>query len=76
MNHFMFLGTNINFMLDYSTHIKAHIKEAKKSDGAMGFIWDAEEDVLKTKYKMCMAIFVNCDLKSFNTSTINRLKEC
>ena len=45
MNHFTFLGTNINFMLDYSTHIK----EANKSDGAMGFIWDGEKDVLKTE---------------------------
>ena len=49
---FLYLGSNIDFLIDDTTDVKNRISKASKAMGALKFIWDAVEVPLSTKIKL------------------------
>ena len=58
-NEFLYLGSNIDFLIDDTTDVRNRISKASKSMGALKFIWDAVEVPLSTKIKLYQAIPMN-----------------
>jgi len=56
---FLYLGSNIDFLIDDTTDVKNRISKASKSMGALKFIWDAVEVPLSTKIKLYQTIPMN-----------------
>ena len=49
---FLYLGSNIDFLIDDTTDVKNRISKANKSMDILKFIWDAVEVPLDTKIKL------------------------
>ena len=56
---FLYLGSNIDFLINDTMDVKNRISKANKSMGALKFVWDAVEVPLITKIKLYQAILMN-----------------
>ena len=78
-NHqFCYLGSYIDFMLNYITDIKLRLEKANKSVRAFSFIWNADSISIDSKIKLYLAIPVNlalwnCKLWSGNIVVLKAL---
>ena len=55
-HYFKYLRSIIDFLLNNTTDIDIRISAANKVMGVMAFIWNTEEVLMETKYKLYMVI--------------------
>ena len=58
----MCLSSTIDFLLDDATDVINRINKARKSIGALNYVWDAKEVTLMTKIKLNEEIPMNLAL--------------